>query len=926
MMNPIQLRCNFLDDPIGIDDPNPCFSWQFNIKESCWGEKQTAFHIQMAESEIDLQAGRLFWDSNKIVTDQSAHNLYQGPELQSRQRIYWRVKIWDQTGMESYWSYTSFFEMGLLNQQKDWQAEWINPELETKENERYPASFLRKIFTVEQGFTKARLYITACGVYEGWLNGKRIGNQILAPGATNYSERLQYQTYDVTHVIENGDNAIGVILGDGWFRGRNGIKGTTNVFGSQLQLFAQLEMEYESGEIKTIITNDTWRATNEGPILFNDLQDGEIYDARKELTDWSKPLFDDRSWHSPKLGDWKPQLLVASNSVPIVEREQFTPKMMKTPDGNTVLDFGQNMTGYVQFSVKGPHGHQISLLHGETLDENGNFTLKNLSHQRPDHKDLEQKICYTLNGKGRESYKPRFTVHGFQYVLLQNWPEEVHPNHFTAIAVYSDLVETGDFHCSNDLVNQLVHNTKWSQKGNFVDIPTDCPQRERAGWTGDIQVFMHTGSLLMETYPFMSKWLKDVAAQQREDGMIYNITPRIYPKAEENNQENLTIEGSAGWGDAIVIVPWTLWKMYGNKRILHENWNAMKKWVDYQAENAKETHWVREFDENPFREYTWDTKFHWGEWAEPDRKGSLALFVNLVFSDPEVATAYYAYSSRLLAECAEALDKHDEAKYYRELSILATKAYVYNFTNDGEVHSKRQAHLVRPLALGLLPEDKRQLAADQLAQLVRENDFHIGTGFLSTPYICRILTKYGHNDIAYQLLLQTTPPSWLYAVTKGATTIWEHWESIGQDNVPQDASLNHYSFGAVVGWLFQCVAGINFLDRRQAENQFLLAPKPNKRLNYAKASYRSAFGVIKSEWFMKADHIEFYFEVPANTQAKIILPCQDDQLKILCGEAGIEKVELEMGLVCLHVMSGHYQFACLQNDAVGSYEEISEKT
>jgi alpha-L-rhamnosidase len=918
-MEPIFLRCNFLENPIGIDDPKPRFSWQFLSKDKCWGENQTAYHIQMADSENELHNEHLLWDSKKIKTDQSTHIVYQGPELHSRQRIYWRVRIWDQTGAESNWSQIPFFEIGLLNQQEDWQANWINPELETNENERYPVSYLRREFMLEHDFTKARLYITTCGFYEGWLNGNLIGNEVLAPGATNYAERLQYQTYDVTHLLNQGNNAIGVMLGDGWFRGRVGIKGNTNVFGNHLQLLAQLEIEFASGETITIGTDVTWSATNEGPILFNDLQDGEIYDARKEFQDWSKPEFDHRSWHFPQKGHWSPQLLVASNSVPIVEKERFVPKVIKTPDGNTVLDFGQNMTGYVQFSVEGTRGHQVSLLHGETLDENGNFTLKNLTQQRSDNKILEQKIIYTLSGKGRETYKPRFTVHGFQYALLQNWPEEVNPDSFTAIAVYSDLLETGEFSCSNDLVNQLVHNTQWSQKGNFVDIPTDCPQRERAGWTGDIQAYMHTGSMLMETYPFMSKWLKDVAAQQREDGMIYNVTPRIYPKAQEDNPENSTVEGSAGWGDAIVIVPWTLWKIYGDKRILQENWGAMKKWVDYEAESAKETHWVRKFDENPYRQYTWDTKFHWGEWAEPDRRGSsLPLFINLMFSDPEVATAYLAYSSRLLAECADAIDKADEAEYYRQLSINATNAYIYNFTEDGKIHSKRQAHFVRPLALGLLPEEKRQSAADQLVQLVKENDFHIGTGFLSTPYICRILTEYGHNNSAYQLLLQTTPPSWLYAVTKGATTVWEHWESIDANNVPQDASLNHYSFGAIVGWLFESVAGINFMDRSPGKNQFILAPKPNNLLNHAKASYRSIFGSIKSEWFIEKGNIEFHFEIPANTQAKILLPCQDiNRLQTVKGGAGIEKMDMEKGLVCVHVKSGNYKFSCLQIDTKG---------
>ncbi len=908
-MKPVFLRCNWLEDPIGIDDVKPRLSWQFETVANRWGQKQTAYRIQAARSATELQEERLLWDTGKVATDRSAHIEYEGPELQSRQIVYWRVRIWDERDQASDWSQTSHFEIGLLNQHDDWHADWINPELETNENERYPASYLRREFKLEGDVAKARLYITACGIYEAWLNGHRIGEEVLTPGATNYAERLQYQTYDVTRLLAKGNNAIGAILGDGWFRGRVGIKGTTNVFGAHLQLRAQLEVEYSTGDSVTIVSDENWHATNEGPIRFNDLQDGEIYDARYELGDWSEPEFDDRTWHFAKKGHWHPQLLVASNSVPIVEKERFSPEVIYTPDGYTVLDFGQNITGYVQFSIEGPAGRQVSLIHGETLDENGNFTLKNLSQQRPENTVLEQKVHYVLKGLGRETYKPRFTVHGFRYVQLRDWPENVNPEHFTAIAVYSDLLPTGEFECSNPLVNQLVRNTQWSQKGNFVDIPTDCPQRERAGWTGDIQAFMHAGSMLMETYPFMSKWLKDVAVQQREDGLIYNVAPRIYPKAQESNPENSAVEGSAGWGDAIVIVPWTLWKIYGDSRILQENWEAMKKWVDYEAECAKETHWVRKSEENPYEQYTWDTGFHWGEWAEPDRRGSmLPLFINLVFSEPEVATAYFAYSCRLLAECAEALGKSDESVYYRELSMKVNQAYLYHFTTDGRIYSKRQANYVRTLALGLLPENERQYAADQLAEMVKDNDYRIGTGFLSTPHICTVLSEYGHNDTAYRLLTQTAPPSWLYAVTKGATTIWEHWESIDRNNVPQDASLNHYSFGAVVGWLFQCVAGIDFLNRSAGDNRFIVAPKPDGQFSYAKASYRSIYGFIRSEWVIEGDRLKFHFEIPANTRAKIVLPCKENEYRTVLGEAGIEKTESENEFICLHVTSGKYTF------------------
>ncbi|MBK1809974.1 family 78 glycoside hydrolase catalytic domain [Clostridium sp. YIM B02505] len=908
-MKPIFLRCEYLINPIGIDIKKPRLYWQFEIEEDSYGFKQSAYQIKAAESIDDLENNVLTWNTEKVKSDEFTHIVYEGKELESRKRIYWKVKVWDQDGIESEWSEPSFFEMGLLKLE-DWKAKWIDPEKEIEPKTQYPASYLRKEFTIKEPINKARLYITSCGVYEAYINGERVGDQVFTPGATNYNKRLQYQTYDVTEQIFIGENAIGAILGDGWFRGNISNYAWRNIYGERLLLLAQLEIELVNGERVIIVTDNQWKATQEGPIRLSDLQDGEVYDANRELHGWNTTDFEDIDWTNVTVDHWDYKVLVASNSVAIREKELFIPTVIDTPDGSTVLDFGQNLAGYVKFRVSGRKGHKVTLIHGETLDQDGNFTMEHLNNSsRPKERPLKQEINYILRGDGVEEFKPHFTVHGFRYVLVKNWPEKVEASNFASIAVYSDMEQTGEFECSNEMINKLVKNTLWSQKSNFLDIPTDCPQRERAGWTGDAQVFVRTGSTLMNTATFFTKWMKDVAVQQNDNGMVCNISPSV---GVERDKGMKNVEGSAGWGDAAVIIPWTLWKLYGDKRILEDQWDSMKSWVDYESNCAKKTHWVRIFKKNPYRKYTWDTKFHWGEWAEPPSKdyAGANIVKQVIFSVPEVATAYFAYSSKLLSQCAEVLGKKDEATKYREISEKAKKAYIYNFTNNGEIETSRQCLYVRPVALGLLPEDKIGKAVDKLAKLVEERNYHIGTGFLSTPFICKILCDYGYVETAYKLVEQTTAPSWLYPITKGATTIWEHWDGINEENVPRE-SLNHYSYGAVVGWFFQYVAGIDIDSEAAGYKDFIIAPKPGGTLTRAKGIYNSIYGKIESSWERVEGLFRLRVQIPPNTSAKIILPCKDmDKAKVVNRKASISEFYIENGQVCIILGSGIYEFTC----------------
>ncbi|MFX0093309.1 MAG: family 78 glycoside hydrolase catalytic domain, partial [Candidatus Hodarchaeota archaeon] len=514
-MEVFHLRCEYLEHPLGIDQVHPKMSWK--LKSVQRGSYQTAYQIQCA---LTFKFDDLIWDSGKIESDRSIHIEYAGRDLKSYERVYWRVKVWNEKAKPSEWSETAWWEMGMLNE-TDWQAQWIDPEGEIDPSEIQPAPFLRKEFNIRTSISSVRLYITAHGGYEAWINGERVGDQYFTPGRTSYDRCLQYQVYDVTDMIKEGNNVLGVILSDGWWRGSIGFSSKRNKYGERLAFLAQLEIKCNDSPKITIISDESWKCTSNGPILQSDLKRGDIYDSRKEFKDWNKVGFDDSEWHTAKVVDFSLNDLIASMGLPVREKERFNPlKVITTPKGEVVLDFGQNIAGYVEVQLNSslPKDMTLSLTHGEALDQGGNFTLE--------HPRLGgyQKDIYIHDGTPR-TYKPLFSVKGFRYVKVEGYPDDLDPKNFTAIVVYSDMKQTGDFHCSNELLNQLVKNTRWSQKGNFLDIPTDCPTRERSGWTGDAQIFSFAGSLLMNTFPFLKKWLKDVALNQKPSGRILNIIP-----------------------------------------------------------------------------------------------------------------------------------------------------------------------------------------------------------------------------------------------------------------------------------------------------------------------------------------------------------------------------------------------------------------
>jgi alpha-L-rhamnosidase len=873
-----KLRTEYLENPLGIDLRRPSLSWQIDADGR--NVMQGAYQIQAAQSLADLEVGKLLWDSGSVASEQSTSIRYEGPEGHSTQRIHWRVRMWDQDGKPSDWSEPAWWEMGLLEEQ-DWAADWIEVGWDEDPKAFKPCPYFRRSFILDQLVKSARLYITAHGLYEAWLNGQRVGDQVFTPGYTAYDKRLQYQIYDVTALLQKGDYVLGVILGDGWYRGKIYINSNRNVYGTRLALLAQLSIENDEGHV-LIGSDGKWKATT-GPIIKSDMRDGETYDARLEMAGWCNIGYDDSAWKPVRVVPHPKNHIVVSMGVPVRRKEIFHPKVIKTPMGETVLDFGQNLSGVVHMKVRGTKGTTIRLRHGESLDKDSNFTILHLFV--PEQKDMEktpefQEVRYTLKGEGEEEYEPHFTVHGFRYAKLEGYPGEPRPEDFYAVAIYSDMVPTGTFECSDLMINQLHHNAEWSMKGNFLDLPTDCPTRERAGWTGDAQIFTPSASFLMDTQAFFSKWLTELRDEQFPNGMVGNFVPNPYRLVKGTYFKYL--DGSSGWGDVAVIMPWSLYNIYGDVDILKNQYESMKSWVGFVQKRARKVNWLKRltprywFDKKyrAWQQYIWDTGYHWGEWLEPGQGSPSSFYFDFIKrflrGCPAVATAYFANSAHLLAKTAEILGKNEDAHKYHALADQVKAAYVEEFIGpEGRIRPHRQASYVRVLVLDLAPDELKPAIVEHLVQLIMVAGNHIGTGFLSTPFLCHVLSDNGHLDLAYDLLNQKTIPSWLYEITKGATTIWETWEGINEEGRPQ-LSLNHYSPGSVINFLHRKVAGLDAAE--PGYHRIAIHPLPGGGLTHARAVYESVHGLIISEWMQENDRMQVNITIPANTRATVTLP------------------------------------------------------
>ena len=723
-----------------------------------------------------------------------------------------------------------------------WLAKWILAKPVSDENGKQPASVFRRSFSASNK-EETILYITTHGIYTAFLNGQRINDFVLAPGTGDYHKRLFVQSYDITDKLIEGENELCITIGDGWYRGSVGIDGLQNYYGRDLALLCQIELN----GTPVVWSDEQWEASSDGPVRENDLQQGETYDARMESI---------TQWHGVTAGNFSYENLVGDDGVPVLEQERFEGRLIPVPNGETVIDFGQNLAGYTELRVIAKAGQKLTIWHGETLDENGNFTQRNFDPgDRNKNGGIPQKIEYICKD-GENVYHPSFCIFGFRYAKVET-DIDLANAHFTAIAVYSKMPQTGWFRCGNKEVNQLFRNSLWSMRSNFVDIPTDCPTRERAGWTGDAGVFAPTAVILADCYPILRKWLGECRLAQKDDGLVQNIAPVNNSGSMISNM----LQGSAGWGDACILVPWALYEAYGNEEILRENYDMMKRWIGFCENRARKTRLGNLM--NPYKKYLIDEGFHFGEWCQPDVDNTETMKKTMMHGAPEVATAYYYRSASLMSEIAGILGEEEDQKRFEQIAENARKAYRYTCTKNGRINSDRQCEYVRPIAFGLLDGDEKKNAAAALNELVIKNGYHLNTGFLSTPDLCRVLADNGYTDTAYHLLLQDECPGWLYAVKKGATTIWETWDGIREDGTVHD-SLNHYSYGAVTGWLFNGVCGINM-----KAGKLTIKPHPSKLLEFAEGRWDSPYGKIESRWIYENKKLTFDINVPVTAEIEL---------------------------------------------------------
>lgn len=747
--------------------------------------------------------------------------------------------------------------------------QFIEPELSTPDlKSNQPASYLRKTFVVKD-VSSAILHMTALGVYKVFVNGQELDNGLLYPGFTNYNKRVQYQTYDIEPYLKNGENVIATILGEGWYRGCCGAGNTKGFYGNKIKLAAILDLEDSQGQ-RQIITDESWKATQEGPIRENDIKTYETVDMTKDLGEWQFPYYDDNSWNSVFLGHY------AGDCIPhegekVLEHETFSPKVLVTPNGETVLDFGQNHAGHVGFTVTGKAGQTVKLVMGEVLDEDCNFTQKNVSQTEGAEDiigDLGQTLTYTL-AEGTQFYKSLFLISGYRYVKLENWPEIVRPENFISYAVYSDVKEIGHFTSSSEKLNQLVSNVLWSQKSNFVEIPTDCPTRERAGWTGDINVFSETAIWFTDNKKFLYKWLRDFVLTQKENGSLPFIVPEMDMDIIPNVNMNELPYSSAGWSDALVHIPMIIYRFTGDTEGIKIVYEAAKKFADFNLERAKEKHPDNVNRTEDYFDYILDTGFHWGEWAEPGTVMFSDLMNAMTHPDAEVATAWFFNTLQEVSWMAEILGKDDDKYYYIEKAELVREAYLKEFTDNGKVSSDRQCKYVRPVMMGLTDKSQSQQLMAELNEKIIANDYKIGTGFLTTFRILHSLAEYGYADTAYRVLFNEKSPGWMYEISKGATTTWELWTGIGEDNVPHD-SMNHYSPGAAISFVFEYISGIKPLE--PGFDKVQIKPEVHEFLDYATATYQSPHGLIKSHWERTSDGYQFELETPEGIETQVVLP------------------------------------------------------
>lgn len=925
-LTPVALRCEYRVNPLGLDETQPRLSWRSEAVERA--QVQTAYRILVATTREALAQERGdLWDTGKVAGDQSTQIAYGGQPLRSRQECFWKVMLWDKHGVASRWSQPASWTMGLLNS-NDWAAQFISfrdPQPMHRDPKTLflpPARHYRKEFAAAKSIRRATVYATALGLYELHLNGQRVGDALFTPGWTDYRKRVYYQTYDVTSLLQRGPNALGAIVADGWYAGYVGYgllvgygpdKTGRNIYGKTPAWLAQLEIEYNDGSRQVIGTDPTWKVTDAGPIREADILMGETYDARQELPGWSRPGFDAAAWGTAiraedngsvqatfhdgggarkmEFGFVRPARSQAYPAEPVRVIEEIKPVAITSPaPGVQIFDLGQNFAGTVRLKVKGLAGTKVRLRYGEMRHPDGRLMTENLRKARATD-------YYILRGASSgETWVPQFTFHGFQFVEITGYPGQPTPEALTGLVIHSDTPLVSRFECSDSMVNRLFKNIVWTQRANFLELPTDCPQRdEREGWMGDAQVYVRAATCNADVAAFFTKWLQEVEEAQLPNGAYPDYCPWPFQHGKAF---------ATAWSDAGIICPWTIWRAYGDTRVIERHYASMTRFMDWRRNTAQDFLGVERKDGNG-----------WGDW------------LNLNESTPldYIDTVYFAYTARLMADMAQAIGKAQDAEAYRTLFRNITTAFTAKYLKpDGTLTVDTQTAYALALFVDLVPETQRAALGESLARKIRANDTRMATGFLGTRPLLPVLSSVGQHDLAVRLFQSRRFPSWGFEVDNGATTIWERWDSytkqdgFGKHNAAMN-SYAHYSFGAVCEWMFQTLAGID--TDGSGYKRLLIRPTPpapgsnpeHKPLDWVKAETATHYGPIATQWRRLDHRFDLQVTIPPNTTATVLLPADNpsrvtENAQPLSRAQGVRVLRQEKDRLVLEVGSGNYSF------------------
>ena len=885
---PHALRCEHLEDPVGLDETTPRFSWQ--LRDDRIGARQSAYEIAVTSAD-----GAVVWSSGRIAGGDSLFISYGGQKLRPHTRYLWRVRLWDHAGAATPWSAAARWTTGFLGGRWPSSAAWIGMRV-AEPKKSTPVRYLRSpVFELASPPITAHLHLTALGIFEAHLNGTKVGGDTLTPGWTDYRRRTEYLTYDVTAQLHAGRNVLGALLADGWYAGKLAWHRQRRLYGPTPALLAALRIGFADGSVRWITTGRNWKVST-GAWLAADLYDGEEFDARADHAGWSTPAFDDSTWKRGQAVRVSSALEInAKQTPPIRAVETLRPRAVTEPQpGRFIFDLGQNMVGTVRVHIPdAAAGTRVTLRYGEMLNADGSLYTANL-------RSAIATDTFVAAGSGNEVYEPRFTFHGFRYVELSGLPTAPTRDTLAGIVWQSDLPAAGEFSCSAPLLNRLQQNIRWGQRGNYLDLPTDCPQRdERLGWTGDAQIFIGTAAFNYDIASFFRKWCRDLRDGQTSNGSFPDVAPDALAVARERKPEAFPHphDGNAAWGDAGVICPWTVYQRYGDTRILAENYAAMTAWIAYQQRTSRDL--VRP-----------DTAY--GDWLATD---AVTPFRAPTPCDL-IGTAYFAESTRLVAATARVLGRRADAARHTALYARIVAAFQREYvTPAGRVAGDTQTGYLLALGFDLLPAKLRPRAVSRLVYLIEKNGNRLATGFVGTPLLCPVLSRFGRDDVAYRLLLQREYPSWLYPVVNGATTMWERWNSWNAETGFGDIgmnSFNHYAYGAVGEWMYRTIGGIDFEAATPAFKRLRLAPAPGGGLTRAKATFASPHGVVRSEWRRERSRWIWRVTVPANTTAAVRVPArriEDVRVdgKTLRQASGVSHARLEADRVTFDFAAGAFE-------------------